>query len=122
MLFFAIAAAIIAVTVAAAHYILGERAVLKPLFAEPTDGLLATPTMRHLTWAMFQLHSLVWASLGIVVLLNRLQGGSDLIGYLAILIFTASGIGNFAALQRPHPGGILLFLAAGMTAADIWFN
>lgn len=122
MLIFAIATAIIAVTVAAAHYILGERVVLKPLFAETTHGLLAAPTMRHLTWAMFQLHSLVWASLGIVVLLNRLQGGSDLIAYLAILIFTTSGIGNFAALRRPHPGGILLLLAAATTAADIWFN
>ncbi|WP_422345545.1 hypothetical protein [Parasphingorhabdus sp.] len=122
MLIFAIATAIIAVTVAAAHYILGERVVLKPLFAEPTEGLLSAPSMRRLTWAMFQLHSLVWASLGIAVLLNRLQGGSDLIGYLAILIFTTSGIGNFAALRRPHPGGILLILAAATSAADIWFN
>lgn len=122
MLIFAIATAVIAVTVAVAHFILGERVVLKPLFAEPTDGLLAAPAMRHLTWAMFQLHSLVWGSLGIAVLLNRFQGGSDLIGYLAILIFTLSGIGNFAALRRPHPGGVLLLLAAATTAADIWFN
>ncbi|MEP2101549.1 MAG: hypothetical protein ABJP02_02855 [Parasphingorhabdus sp.] len=122
MLIFAIVTAIIAVTVAAAHFILGEQAVLKPLFAEPTQGILSAPTMRHLTWAMFQLHSLVWGSLGVAVLLNRLQGGGDLIGYLAILIFAISGIGNFAALRRPHPGGILLLLAAATTAADIWFN
>lgn len=122
MLIFAIATAIIAVTVAAAHFNLGERVILKPLFAEPTDGLLSSPNMRHLTWAMYQLHSLVWASLGIAVLVNRLQGGGDLIAYLAILIFTISGIGNFAALRRPHPGGILLLLAAATTAADIWFN
>lgn len=122
MLIFAIAAAITAVIVAAAHFVLGERVVLKPLFAEQTNGVLSAPAMRRLTWMMYQLHSLVWASLGVAVLLNRLWGGGDLIGYLAILIFGISGAGNFAALRRPHPGGILLLLAAALTAADIWFN
>ncbi|MEH6758087.1 MAG: hypothetical protein V7676_11280 [Parasphingorhabdus sp.] len=122
MLIFAIGTAVTAVIVAAAHFVLSARAVLKPLFAEPTKGVLAVSAMRDLTWVMFQLHSFVWASLGIAVLLNRLESGSHMIGYLAILIFTASGIGNFAALRRAHPGGLLLLFAAALSAADIWFN
>ncbi|NCN84993.1 MAG: hypothetical protein GW808_02410 [Sphingomonadales bacterium] len=122
MMLFAYAAALLGVVVAIAHYIIGDRVVLQPLFREQTGGILAAKPMRDLTWAMFQLHSLVWATLGVAVLVNRWQGGSDLVGYLAILIFTVSGLGNLLVLRRPHPGGIMLLLAAAASAADIIFN
>lgn len=122
MMLFAYAAALLGVVVAIAHFIIGDRVVLQPLFREQTGGILAAKSMRDLTWAMFQLHSLVWATLGIAVLVNRLQGGSDLVVYLAMLIFIVSGVANLLVLRRPHPGGILLLLAAAASAADIAFN
>jgi hypothetical protein len=122
MMLFAYVTALLGVVVAIAHFIIGDRAVLQPLFREPTSGILAAKPMRDLTWTMFQLHSLVWAALGVAVLVNRWQGGSDLIVYLAILIFTVSGLGNLLVLRRPHPGGIMLLFAAAASAADIIFN
>ena len=122
MMLFAYTAALLGVTVAVAHYVIGYRVVLQPLFREQTGGILAAKPMRDLTWAMFQLHSLVWAALGIAVLVNRWQGGSDLIVYLAILIFTVSGLCNLLVLRRPHPGGIILLFAAAASAADTLFN
>ena len=122
MMLFAFAAALLGVVVAIAHFVIGDRAVLQPLFREQTGGILAAKPMRDLTWAMFQLHSLVWATLGIAVLVNRLQGGNDLVAGLAMLIFTVSGLANLLVLRRPHPGGILLLLAAAASAADIAFN
>ncbi len=122
MMLFAYAAALLGVVVAIAHFIIGDRVVLQPLFREQSGGILAAKPMRDLTWAMFQLHSLVWAALGLAVLVNRLQGGSDLVVYLAMLIFTVSGVANLLVLRRPHPGGILLLLAAAASAADIIAN
>lgn len=122
MMLFAYAAALLGLVVAIAHFIIGDRVVLQPLFREQNGGILAARPMRDLTWAMFQLHSLVWAALGLAVLVNRLQGGGDLIAGLAILIFTVSGVANLLVLRRPHPGGILLLLAAAASAADIIAN
>ena len=122
MMLFAFAAALLGTVVAIAHFVIGDRVVLQPLFREQSGGILAAKPMRDLTWAMFQLHSLVWAALGIAVLVNRLQGGNDLVAGLAMLIFTVSGLANLLVLRRPHPGGILLLLAAAASAADIAFN
>jgi hypothetical protein len=122
VMLFAVAAAVTGIIVAIAHFIIGDRVVLQPMFREQTSGILAAKPMRDLTRAMFQLHSLVWAALGIAVLVNRWQGGGDLIGYLAMLIFTVSGVANLLVLRRPHPGGILLLIAAAAAAADMAFN
>ncbi len=122
MMLFAYAAAILGLGVAVAHFVIGDRVVLQPLFREQTGGILASKSVRDLTWSMFQLHSLVWASLGVAVLVNRWQGGSDLIAYLAMLIFAVSGLANLLTLRRPHPGGIMLLFAAAASAADIAFN
>lgn len=122
MMLFAFAAAILGILVAVAHFIIGDRVVLQPLFREQTGGILARKSMRDLTWAMFQLHSLIWASLGMAVLVNRWQGGSDLVVYLAIFVFAVSGMANLLVLRRPHPGGIMLLFAAAASAADIAYN
>jgi hypothetical protein len=47
------------------------------------------------------------------------HGGNPLLGIVAAIIFTASGIGNLAALRRPHFGGLMLLGAAGLTLADL---
>jgi hypothetical protein len=51
--------------------------------------------------------------------LPRIQGSNPLLGIVAAIIFTASGIGNLAALRRPHFGGLMLLGAAGLTLADL---
>ena len=72
--------------------------------------------------AIAHIPSLAWAGLGIAVLLNRLQSGSDLLPIIAATIFALSGVANIAALRRPHPGGVILLAMAFATIADIRFN
>lgn len=122
MLIYAIIVAVLGVIVALAHSVIGERVILGPLYREPTNGLLAARAMRDIIRAVFHIPSLAWAGLGIAVLLNRLQSGSDLLPIMAAIIFALSGIGNLAALRRPHPGGIILLAMAFATIADIRFN
>jgi hypothetical protein len=63
--------------------------------------------------------SLAWAVLGLGVLAGRLEGGNQLLSIVALIVFAASGIGNLAALGRPHFGGLILLGAAAMTLADL---
>ncbi len=114
--------ALLGLVVAIAHSVLGERVILGPLYRERTTGLLATRAMRDILRAVFHIPSLAWAGLGIAVLLNRLQSGSDLLPIMAATIFALSGVANIAALRRPHPGGVLLLAMAFATIADIRFN
>ncbi|AMO70759.1 hypothetical protein [Sphingorhabdus sp. M41] len=122
MLIYAIIVAVLGVIVAIAHSVLGERVILGPLYREPTNGLLAARAMRDIIRAVFHIPSVAWALLGIAVLLNRMQAGSDLLPISAAIIFALSGIGNLAALRRPHPGGLILMAMATATIADIRFN
>lgn len=122
MLIYAIIVAVLGLIVAVAHSVLGERMILRPLYREQTSGLLAARAMRDIVRAVFHIPSLAWAGLGIAVLLNRLQSGSDLLPLTAAIIFALSGIGNLAALRRPHPGGLILLAMAIATIADIRFN
>jgi hypothetical protein len=69
--------------------------------------------------AVFHMPSIAWAVLGIAVLAARIQGGNPLLGIVAAIIFTSSGIGNLAALRRPHFGGLMLLGAAGLTLAHL---
>ncbi len=122
MLIYAIIVAALGLIVAIAHSVIGERAILGPLYRERTTGLLAARAMRDIIRAVFHIPSLAWAGLGVAVLLNRLQSGSDLLPITAAIIFALSGIGNLAALRRPHPGGLILLAMAMATVADIGFN
>lgn len=122
MLIYAIIVAVLGLIVAIAHSVIGERVILGPLYRERTDGVLAARAMRDVVRAVFHIPSLAWAGLGIAVLLNRLQSGSDLLPIMAAIIFALSGIGNLAALRRPHPGGLILLAMAIATIADIRFN
>lgn len=122
MIIYAIIAAVLGIVVAIAHSVLGEKVILGPLYRERTSGLLAARPTRDILRAVFHIPSLAWAGLGIAVLLNRLQSGSDLLPITAAIIFGLSGIGNLAALRRPHPGGLILLAMAIATIADIRFN
>jgi hypothetical protein len=122
MLIFAITTAVLGIIVAIAHSVLSERVLLGPLFRERSDGMLASEPTRNIIRAVFHMPSLAWSALGIAVFFNRLQEGSDLLPITVIVVLAISGIGNFAALRRPHPGGIILLVMAGATLADIWIN
>ena len=122
MLMYAIIVAVLGVIVAIAHSVLGERVILGPLYREQTTGLLAARATRDILRAVFHIPSLAWGGLGIAVLLNRLQSGSDLLPIVAATIFALSAFANIAALRRPHPGGLILLAMAITTIADIRFN
>ncbi|QJB70094.1 hypothetical protein [Parasphingorhabdus halotolerans] len=122
MQIYAIIVATLGVIVAVAHSTLSERILLEPLYRERTDGMLAAKPMRDIIRAVFHMPSIAWAGLGIAVMLNRMQDGSDLLPIIAAIIFMLSGIGNLAALRRPHPGGLVLLAMAIATIADIWIN
>lgn len=122
MLIWSAIAAILAVSVAIAHSVLSETIILSPLFREPARGVLQTSAGRNIVRAVFHMPSVAWAALGIGVCINRQQGGPDLIAQVAVIVFAASAIANLVALRRPHPGGLLLLVAAAATAADIVAN
>ena len=94
MLVYAIIVAVLGLVVAVAHSVLGEKVILGPLYREQTSGLLAARATRDVIRAVFHVPSLAWAGLGIAVLVNRLQSGSDLLPVTAAIIFALSGIGT----------------------------
>lgn len=122
MLIYAVLTAVLGVVVGIAHSALGERVLLGPLYQEPTSGVLANRSSRDIIRAVFHIPSIAWSGLAIAVLINRMQDGSDLLPVTAMIIFALSGIGNLAALRRPHPGGLILLTMAAATLADIQFN
>ena len=122
MLIYASLAAVLGVIVGIAHSMLGERVLLGPLYREASNGVLANRSSRDIFRAVFHIPSIAWSVLGIAVLINRVQGGGDLLPLTAALVFAISGIGNLAALRRPHPGGLILLAMAVAALADIYFN
>ncbi|SIN62138.1 hypothetical protein SAMN02745824_1017 [Parasphingorhabdus marina DSM 22363] len=122
MLIYASLAAVLGVIVGIAHSVLGERVLLGPLYREVSTGVLANRSSRDIFRAVFHIPSIAWSALGIAVLVNRIQDGGDLLPLTAALVFAISGIGNLAALRRPHPGGLILLAMATAALADIYFN
>jgi hypothetical protein len=114
----AAAVAILAIATAFGHSLLVERRILRPLYAEPRTGLLASRAMRDVIRVVLHLPSMAWVVLGIAVLAARIAGGNPLLSLVAALIFAGSGIGNLAALRRAHFGGLMLLAAAALTAVD----
>lgn len=109
------AIATLSLLIAAGHSWLGEARIFGPLFAQPHQGVLASRSMRDVIRAVWHLPSLAWVAFGFALFLN--QGAPNLPLYgAAIAVFVVSGIGNLVSLRMPHPGGILLLAAAGLTA------
>jgi hypothetical protein len=116
---FAAAAAVLGIAGAIGHSMIGERQILGPLYAGNPGGVLKSRRTRAILRAVFHMPSLAWAVLGLGVLAGRLEGGNQLVSIIAVIVFTASGVGNIAALGRPHFGGLILLGAAAMTLADL---
>ena len=116
---FAAAVALLGVASAIGHSLIGERTILRPLYAGHRDGVLKSRAIRAVLRAVFHMPSMAWAVLGLGVLVARLEGGNQLLGIVAAILFAGSGIGNLAALRRPHFGGLLLLGAAALTVADL---
>jgi hypothetical protein len=116
---FAAGAAALGIACAIGHSLISERKFLRPLFAEPRAGLFAARSMRDITRAVFHMPSRAWAVLGLGVLAARIEGGNQLFGIVAAIIFTGSGLGNLIALRRPHIGGLMMLGAAALTLADL---
>ena len=116
---FAAGAAILSIACAIGHSLISERKFLRPLYAEPRSGVFAARSMRDIARVVFHIPSMAWAVLGMAVLAARIEGGSQLLSIVAAIVFTASGIGNLAALRRPHIGGLLMLGAAALTLADL---
>ncbi len=116
---FAAGAAILGIATAIGHSVIGERKIFPPLYVGNPGGILKSRAMRDVLRAVFHMPSLTWAVLGIGVLLARLEGGNSLLGIIAAILFAGSGIGNLAALRRPHFGGLMLLAAAALTLADL---
>jgi hypothetical protein len=116
---FAAGAAALGIACAIGHSLISERKLLRPLYAEPRTGLFAARSMRDITRAVFHMPSMAWAVLGLGVLASRIEGGNELLSIVATIIFAGSGIGNLAALRRPHIGGLMMLGAAALTLADL---
>ena len=111
--------AILGIATGVGHSVISERMILGPLYAGSPGGILKSRATRAIIRAVFHMPSLAWAVLGIAVLVARLDGGNPLLSIVAAILFAVSGIGNLAALRRPHFGGLMLVGAAILTLADL---
>ena len=116
---FAAGVAALSIASAIGHSLISERKFLRPLYAEARTGLFAARSVRDITRGIFHMPSMVWVVLGLGVLAARIEGGNPLLSIVAAIIFTASGVGNLAALRRPHIGGLMMLGAAALTLADL---
>jgi hypothetical protein len=116
---FAAGAAILGIATAIGHSLISERKILGPLYAGNPGGVLKSRPTRAIIRAVFHMPSMAWAVLGIAVLAARIEGGNPLLSIVAATIFTGSGIGNLAALRRPHIGGLMMLGAAALTLTDL---
>ena len=114
-------AAGLAFATAAGHSYLSERLFLRPLRAESASGgVFADERARKLATAMFHLASLCWVGIAIGMLVLE-PGSASSRSALPIYagIYAISGFGNFWAVGRPHPGGILLLLASALILVEL---
>jgi hypothetical protein len=116
---FAAGVAVLGIAGAIGHSLISERRFLRQLYAKPRTGLFAARSARAITRGIFHMPSMVWVVLGLAVLAARVEGGNPLLSIVAAIIFTASGVGNLAALRRPHKGGLLMLGAAALMLVDL---
>jgi hypothetical protein len=100
------------------HSVLSERLFLRPLNRDDHFRKLFRAQARAVMRVVFHLPSVIWAIIGLAVFVARLSGGNALLSAVAVAIFAISGLGNLAALRKPHFGGLMLLAAAGLTFAD----
>ena len=115
---FAGGAALLGAATAVGHSVLSEKLFVRPLNTDEHVKKLFRPRARAVMRVLFHLPSAVWTILGLAVLVARLSGGNPLLSAVAGTIFLISGVGNIAALRKPHFGGLMMLVAAAMTFAD----
>ncbi len=112
----------LALLTAIAHSVLSERLFLRRLRTEAVAGtVFSSQVAKRLVTAMFHLASLCWTGMAVALLLLEPESG----GYReTLLIFAAiyavSGIGNLWAVQRPHPGGVMLLLTSALILGSLY--
>jgi len=106
----------LAMIAAVGHSYLSERLVLRPLRNETLQGsVFSEAVAKKLASAMFHLASLCWAGMAISMLLLEPSGvESRATLHIYATIYAVSGLGNFWATGRPHPGGVVLLAAAAL--------
>jgi hypothetical protein len=111
----------LAALTAVGHSVLSERMFLQPLRAETTGGVFSDDGPKRLVTAMFHLPSLCWAALALsMLLLEPGDPGSRATLQLYACVYAASGLGNFWAVGRPHPGGVLLLSTSALIGVALY--
>ncbi|MEE2692207.1 MAG: hypothetical protein VX640_11780 [Pseudomonadota bacterium] len=104
-----------------AHAWLGERFILRPLYAEGTSTILKNPRTRDLVRAVWHIPSAAWGILGgLLIYASMTATSAPLLICAAAGVFLVSGLANFAALRRLHIGAVVLALAAALAFAGLW--
>ena len=114
---FALGAAALGLFAGIAHSVIGERTIFRPLQLEEQGGVLRGRSTRAIVRAVWHIPSFVWIVLALALLLHGNGPASWAVGTIAAVVFAGSGIGNIAALRKPHFGGITLLLAAALSLA-----
>ena len=115
-------ASVLALLTALGHSYLTERMLLRPLRAETALGsVFSGEAPKKLATAMFHFPSLCWIGMAIsMLLLEPASGGYRETLHIYAGIYAVSGIGNFWAVGRPHPGGILLLSASTLILSALY--
>lgn len=111
----------LALLASAGHSILSERLFLTPLRSETIEGsVFSTDVAKRLAVAMFHLASLCWVGMAVSMLVLDPSGeGYATTLHLYATIFAISGLGNFWAVGKPHPGGVLLLATSVLILAAL---
>jgi hypothetical protein len=101
---------------------LSERLFLGPLRAETTEGsVFSGDVPKKLAAAMFHLASLCWVGMAIsMLLLEPASGAYRGTLHIYAAIYAISGLGNFWAVGKPHPGGVLLLSSGALILAALY--
>lgn len=105
------------------HSYLGERFVLRPLFAEPHSVLKVASTRRIMRW-VWHLPSFAWAQIAAATLWVALSpaaleaNGKALLAFFGVGTYATAAFFNALGLRTPHVGNVLLAIAA----ISLWFG
>ena len=97
------------------HSYLGERYVLRPMFAARGDNrVLGVASMRRVTRWVWHLPSFAWAQVALATLWLTLAAPAELrmFSYFGAAIYLTAALANLWAMRAPHVGNILLTIAA----------
>lgn len=122
---FLLASALLGFATAIGHSYLGERFVLRPMFAARGDNrVLARAPMRSIIRWVWHLPSFAWAQVAAATLWLAFAPEQGDTGARALLVYFGAGVYltgaffNALALRSPQPGNTLLPLAA----ITLWFG